>query len=233
MEWLKTAIPFLSGALVGGGAAYLALPPAGEASSVASSMPPGAGGPGGLNGAPGGMNEAGGAGGPGIPAVPAPGGAAPMPSPPVGAPPPELPPALPLPANPILPPPADPDGSARDAMPAAPANAPQTPGGRLEKHLRNAPTIWSNLLHDARAHPRGRELVPDIEAHIAALPTVGEKMPPMQEVAAYLATSKLLLERMRVSGMDVSMVSVQIDTMLRPPRGKIPGGPKGSGDSPR
>jgi hypothetical protein len=85
------------------------------------------------------------------------------------------------------------------------------------------------VLVAAKAQPSARALVDDVEAHIEALPSVAEHMPPMQDVASYLASSRVLLDRLEAAGVDVTEVSVAIDTLLRPPRGRIPGGPKPGG----
>jgi hypothetical protein len=138
---------------------------------------------------------------------------------------------------------ATPGGSAEGALavpdgPPDPSQSPSVPpgttqqsGSRLEKHLRAAGTNWLDLADKARASNTTavRDLAPDIEAHAASVPAIGEHMPPMQDVAGYLASSRVLLDRLDRAGMDVAELSLTIDMLMRPPRGKIPGGEKGAG----
>jgi hypothetical protein len=136
--------------------------------------------------------------------------------------------------DPALPSPDAAAGPPPDEVPAAPPSAVQQSGSRLEKHLRVATSIWQAQAEVARASSKdaARTLAGDIEIHAQNVPTIGEHMPPMQEVAGYLAASRLLLDRMSAAGMDVADLSLQVDMMMRPPKGKIPGGPK-SGAAPQ
>lgn len=131
--------------------------------------------------------------------------------------------------NPIVPP-----AATEDEVPAAPPSAVQQSGSRLEKHLRIATSVWRSQAALAKASPNSamKALAADIEAHAESVPEIGEHMPPMQEVAGYLASSRVLLDRMGAAGMDVADLSLQVDMMMRPPKGKIPGGPK-SGTAPK
>lgn len=87
-----------------------------------------------------------------------------------------------------------------------------------------APTLWNSELAEAKASkdPAILSLVPDIKSHIATIPQVGEMLPPMPEVASYLADSRVLLDRMSAAGMDVAELSTQIASLLRPPKGTLP-----------
>lgn len=122
-----------------------------------------------------------------------------------------------------------------DTTSVAPSPGPNTPAVRLEKHLTNAPVIWKNLADKARVSqdPKIKALAKDIEAHIAVIPRIGEFMPPLQEVATYIVASKSLLERCAAAGMDVAELQLQIDGLMRPAHGKVPGGgPPGTGGGP-
>lgn len=244
MDRVRTVATFIAGVLVGGSAVYFSPPAGGVAGGSPSAMgggplmpplpdgqmgvpPTGQGAMGqpgmGQAGQPG-MGQAGqpGMGQPGQPgmgqpgALPADGATAALSGTPDGTTPANLPPA---------------DGAAGpppDELPAAPAGAVQTSGSRLEKHLRVASAIWSAQAELARASSKEavRALAADLAGHAEDVPAIGEHMPPMQEVAGYLASSRVLLDRMQAAGMDVAELSLQIDMMMRPPRGKIPGGPK-------
>jgi hypothetical protein len=131
------------------------------------------------------------------------------------------------------PPTATPEGPPLDTSPATPAGPAPVGGNRLEKHLRNAPTLWANVLAatQSSSDKNVRALSADVQAHIDALPQIGDRMPPLQEIASYLASSRVLLDRLAAAGVDVSELSLQIDVLMRPPRGKIPGGPRGDGSS--
>ncbi|HNC95614.1 MAG TPA: hypothetical protein PKY30_02490 [Myxococcota bacterium] len=111
------------------------------------------------------------------------------------------------------------------AAPNGAAPPPRGPG-RLEVHLRAAPEIWAKQLAAARANPKAQALVPEIQAHTAALPIVDKMMPPIPEVAAYLASSRVLVDKMKAAGMDVAELSDTIDLLLRPPKG-VPAAPPG------
>jgi hypothetical protein len=115
-----------------------------------------------------------------------------------------------------------------------PTGPPPPYGNRLEKHLQNAPTLWTNALHAAQkaSDPAGRALAADVQDQIDAIPQVAERMPPMQDVAIYLASSRILLDRLATSGIDVTELSLQIDVLMRPPRGKIQGGPRSDAGQP-
>lgn len=132
--------------------------------------------------------------------------------------------------DPNLPPPDGAQGPPPDEVPSAPAGTQQQSGSRLEKHLRIAGELWRAQATVAKASSKDgiKALVPDIEAHAQSVPGITDHMPPMQEVAGYLAASRVLLDRMSAAGMDVADLSLQVDMMMRPPKGKIPGGPKGA-----
>ena len=105
-----------------------------------------------------------------------------------------------------------------------PANPPPPGGTRIERHLRAAAGIWQTQLDAAKASksPAIQALVPQIKAHIANIPTVGTTLPTMPEVAAYLADSRVLVDRMATAGMNVADLSTEISTLLRPPKGPLP-----------
>ena len=231
MDRIRTVATFVAGVLVGGSAVYFSPPggtaaatsPAGVAAPLLPPLPDGQatppGGPGAAPGqtppgqAPGAVNPV------AVPGQPAPGAT------PLGA--------VPMP-DPNLPSPDAAQGPPPDEVPAAPPGAVQQSGSRLERHLRVATSVWQAQAEVARASKKdaARALAADIDIHAQNVPTIGEHMPPMQEVAGYLATSRLLLDRMSAAGMDVADLSLQIDMMMRPPKGKIPGGPK-PGAAPR
>ena len=110
------------------------------------------------------------------------------------------------------------------AAPNGAAPPPRGPG-RLEVHLRAAPEIWAKQLAAARANPKAQALVSEIQAHTAALPVVDKMMPPIPEVAAYLASSRVLVDKMKAAGMDVAELSDTIDQLMRPPKGMPPAPP--------
>lgn len=235
MDRIRTVATFVAGVLVGGGAVYFSPPEGGEALTTgaglategpppsegrtlpdgsAPPLPPLAGGvtapgdaPPPVGSAPGGS----------VPGGPAPGGSAPGGPVPGGS----------APGGAVA---GQPEAPALDEVPAAPPGLAPAGGNRLEKHLRNGPTLWSNVKRAAEGSPDAgaKALAADVEAHIEGLPAIGEHMPPMQEIASYLASSRVLLDRLAAAGVDVSELSLQIDVLMRPPRGKIPGGPKSS-----
>ena len=88
---------------------------------------------------------------------------------------------------------------------------------RLLRHLQLAPTLWNAQAEAALASPdpKVKELASKLAAHAAAVPTVSDRMPPNTEVVAYLVDSKLLLERMKLVGMDVSSLESQVDEVSR------------------
>ena len=232
MDRLRTVATFLAGVIVGGGAMYMspAQQPGMDPSMPQGALPPGMvpGGPP-MGAPPGDPGQA-----PGIGGAPAPGGIP-------GGVPADVPGVLPgtvpqglaladgsqgLPEGPPL--------AEGASVPDAPANRPSQGGSRLERHLRAAPEAWAGVLAQVEASPAAARLASDVKAHIAALPTVGDTMPPLQDVATYLANSRLLLDRIGGAGIDVSAYAVQIDTLLRPPKGRLPapgqpGAPAGMG----
>ena len=218
MDRLRTVATFLAGVIVGGGAIYMspAQQPMMDPSMPPGALPPGAFPPGGApgeGGQPPGMVPGNGAPG----AAGQPGGPADVPGIAPGTIPQGLAPADGAEGVPEGPPLAEGSG-----VPDAPANRPSQGGSRLERHLRGAPEAWAGVLAQVEASPASARLAPDVKAHIAALPAVGETMPPLQEVATYLANSRLLLDRIGGAGIDVSAYAVQVDALLRPPKGRLP-----------
>lgn len=222
MDRARTVATFIAGVLVGGSAVYFSPPtsgtaagsPMGQSGPMLPPLPEGGVAPGGQ---PGAMPPTPGT--PGTPGTPAADGTLPTQ---MGA--------VPMP-DPSLPSPDAAEGPPPDAIPAAPAGTPQQSGSRLEKHLKIATELWTSQAAIAKASPKDaiKALAPDIEVHASNVPPITEHMPPMQEVAGYLAASRVLLDRMSAAGMDVADLSLQVDMMMRPPRGKIPGGPKQEG----
>lgn len=221
MDRVRTVATFIAGVLVGGSAVYFAPPSGGNAAGAAMGqtgplLPPLAGGatPGGTPGqaAPGSMGQAppGSMGQPAVDAASAPAmGVVPV-------------------ADPSLPAPGGAEGPPPDEIPAAPTGTTQQSGSRLEKHLKIAESIWTEQAGTAKASANAgaQALATEIGVHAANVPPITDHMPPMQEVAGYLAASRVLLDKMSAAGMEVADLSLQIDMMMRPPRGKIPGGPK-------
>ncbi len=210
MDRLRTVATFLAGVIVGGGAMYMS--PA-QQPGMDPGMPQGALPPGMVPGPPGDLGQP-----PGVPGTP---GAAGTPA--------EVPGVLPgtvpqgvAPADGAQGVPEGPPLADGAGVPDAPANRPSQGGSRLERHLRSAPEAWAGVLAQVEASPSAARLAPDVKAHIAALPVVGDTMPPLQDVAMYLANSRLLLDRIGGAGIDVSAYAVQIDTLLRPPKGRLP-----------
>ena len=221
MDRLKTLSTFLAGVIVGGGAVYLSpaqpgagdpgIPPMGTANPEFL-PPPTEGGLPGQAPSP----------------APTPGllpGSPPMGQPPAGVEPPKAPPpgtpgAASPPEGASTPPPEVPAPEVADT-PAAPA----APGGnRLETHLREAPAAWQQVLTRTRAGgPAAAALAPEVQAHVDAIPSVKERMPPLQLVAAYLANSKVLVDRLAGAGVDVRDLKAQLDALLRPPQGDVAG----------
>lgn len=228
----KTIATFIAGMIFGGGLMYLS-PTQGGGTGAPAGMPGGAGGvvPGG--GQPGGQPGTEAAAG----ALPGTAGFV------AGTVPGVLPGTVPEGVGAEAPAPGTPvNGGAIAGASEAPNTAslptmpgPNTPAVRLEKHLTNAPVIWKNLADKARASTDAtiKALAPDIENHIAVIPRIGEFMPPLQEVATYIVASKGLLERCGTAGMDVAEMRLQIDGLMRPAHGKVPGGgPPGTGGGP-
>lgn len=216
MDRLRTVATFLAGVIVGGGAMYMS--PA-QQPGMDPGMPQGALPPGMVPGPPPGGGPPGDPGqAPGMPGGP---GAAGTPTDVPGVLPGTVPQGL-APADGAQGVPEGPPLAEGASVPDAPANRPSQGGSRLERHLRAAPEAWAGVLAQVQANPAAKRLAPDVEAHIAALPTVGDTMPPLQEVATYLANSRLLLDRVGGAGIDVSAYAVQIDTLLRPPKGRLP-----------
>jgi hypothetical protein len=243
MERLKTLSTFLAGVIVGGGAVYLspaqptamdpAIPPMGTANPEFL-PPPTAGGLPGEAPQPGVVPPTGTPGG--DPAsAPTPGllpGSPPMGTPPAGMEPAAPPPATDtkgeVPAGPPLPATAAPAGPPPSGTAAAPADRPSQSGSRLETHLRGADAAWKTALERTRAgSAAAKALAPDVETHIAGIPAVKNHMPPLQEMVAYLASSKVLVDRLSSAGVDVRDLKGQIELLMRPPRGDVPGGEPG------
>jgi hypothetical protein len=244
MERLKTLSTFLAGVIVGGGAVYLspaqpnavdpAIPPMGTANPAFLPAPTEGGLPGQAP-QPGTLPPG---------ATPPAGDAGPAPtpgllpgSPPMGTAPPGMEPAAPppttpdgaAPAGPPLPAAATPAGPPPSGTAAAPADRPSQSGSRLETHLRGADAAWKAALERARGgSAAAKALAPDVVAHISGIPKVTDHMPPLQEMAAYLAASKVLLDRLASAGVDVRDLKGQIELLMRPPRGEVPGGETGS-----
>ncbi len=238
MDRVRTVATFVAGVLVGGSAAYFSPP----GQQGAASGPPGLSPPT-LPPLPGGegLPQAGAGQAPGIvPPIgtdgqPIPLGEAPpllsgapaQPGPLTAAP----PGATPLAPPTNLPPPDGAEGPAPGDLSTAPVGMPQTSGSRLERHLRMATVLWTSQADLAKVSGKAdvRKLAVDLSVHAESVPPIGDHMPPMQDVAGYLAGSRVLLDRMTAAGMDTADLSLQIDMLMRPPRGKIPGGPKAEG----
>ncbi|MSQ03134.1 MAG: hypothetical protein EXR71_14805 [Myxococcales bacterium] len=106
-------------------------------------------------------------------------------------------------------------GGETEASPISAQPATGAPRGatRLLRHLQLAPSLWKAQAEAALSSPdpKVKELAVRLAAHAVAVPTVTDRMPPNTEVVAYLVDSKLLLERMKLMGMDVGSLESQVD----------------------
>jgi hypothetical protein len=100
-----------------------------------------------------------------------------------------------------------------------PGQRPPPGGSRLEAHLRAAPVAWRQVLEATRRTRAAASLAPEVEAHLGTVPAEGARMPPVSEVGAYLANSKLLLDRLSAKGVDVTDLALDVESLLRPPQG--------------
>ena len=91
---------------------------------------------------------------------------------------------------------------------------------RLTKHLAAAPGMWRELAETAResGNPLQTQLANDIAMQAEFIPSGTDRLPPLSEMAAYLASSQALLVRMKSAGMDCGELDLQI-TELSKPRG--------------
>ncbi|MBM4393427.1 MAG: hypothetical protein FJ090_20075, partial [Deltaproteobacteria bacterium] len=92
---------------------------------------------------------------------------------------------------------------------------------RLLKHLKDAPGLWSAQAVTARTSDKAEQLAlaDEIEAHANDVPAASGRLPPLQEVTAYLLDSQLLLAKMTAAGMDVEVLGYQIEQLTRPRAG--------------
>ncbi len=195
MDRMKALSIFLAGVIVGGAAVYLS-PGQGAGPGV---MPMGFEDPKFLP--------------PGGGGAPPPEGEVPglLPgSPPLGSPPPGMEPALP------------PPGEGNAARPADFATA--RPEQRLEAHLRGASTVWGEVLTRTRTGA-AKALAPEVEAHLASLPVVNDRMPPLPEVASYLAASSILVQKLAAQGVDVTALQDELTAVMERPGAGTPPAP--------
>ncbi len=92
---------------------------------------------------------------------------------------------------------------------------------RLLKHLKDAPGLWSAQAVNARTSGKAEQLAlaDEIEAHANNVPAASGRLPPLQEVTAYIVESQVLLAKMKAAGMDVETISYQIEQLTKPRAG--------------
>ncbi len=92
---------------------------------------------------------------------------------------------------------------------------------RLLKHLKDAPGLWSAQAVNARTSGKADQLAlaDEIEAHAKAVPAASGRLPPLQEVTAYIVESQALLAKMSAAGMDVETITYQIEQLTKPRAG--------------
>lgn len=123
-------------------------------------------------------------------------------SPPLGTPPAGMEPAPPPPGEGTVAPPAD-FASAR-------------PEQRLEAHLRGAAAAWGDVLERTREGD-AKALASEVEAHVASIPVVNDRMPPLPEVASYLAESSVLLQKLAARGVAVTGLQDELAAVMERP----------------
>ncbi len=197
---LKTAGVFLGGLLVGAAAVWLS-PPDTFGSDTPSA--PGGAAPGGA--APGGAP---------------PGGAPPGDAPLGGAPTPEIGPA-PL---------EDPgDVSPSEVPPELPAvvDTPHLEGGPglLDEHIAEATDRWVEVRGRAALKLEAEVLLPRIDSLIEDIPEADEELPPVQDLVVFVVEERLLLDELSELGVDVEAEKASLESLLRPQRGQVRGGP--------
>jgi hypothetical protein len=210
MERLRTVATFVAGVIVGAGAVSM---------SPMQQPQVGPGMPSPVPGMPGGDL--------GMPPVAGPGSAPPGPTAdpgtigqPGGPPPGAAPAFVPDPAADVPGGRGTPEGPPLPTGEAVePGQRPPPGGSRLEAHVRAAPVAWRQVLDAARRSRAASSMVGEVEAHIATIPAEGARMPPVSEVGAYLANSKLLLDRLSTKGVDVTDLALDVESLLRPPQG--------------
>lgn len=89
---------------------------------------------------------------------------------------------------------------------------------RLLKHLNDAPGLWSAQAVAARTSkvPAQLALADEIEAHANDVPAAAGRLPPLQEVTAYVLASQVLLAKMKAAGMEVGALETQLESITKP-----------------
>ncbi len=89
---------------------------------------------------------------------------------------------------------------------------------RLLKHLNDAPGLWSALAVTARTSgvPAQVALADEIAAQASNVPEAAGRLPPLQEVTAYVVSSQVLLAKMKAAGIDASTLESQLETITKP-----------------
>jgi hypothetical protein len=123
-------------------------------------------------------------------------------SPPLGTPPAGMEPAPPPPGEGNVAPPAD-FASAR-------------PEQRLQSHLRGPSAAWGVMLERTREGD-AKALSSEVQAHIASIPVVNDRMPPLPEVASYLAQSSILVQKLAARGLDVTALQDELTAVMERP----------------
>lgn len=100
---------------------------------------------------------------------------------------------------------------------ASPVSGAPRGATRLYRHLQIAPTLWKAQAEAALSSKDSkiRAMAPAIADHAAGVPTVSDRLPPNTEIVSYLVDSKLLLEKMKTAGMDVSSLETQVDEVSK------------------
>ncbi len=100
---------------------------------------------------------------------------------------------------------------------ASPVSGAPRGATRLYRHLQLAPTLWKAQAEAALSSKDSkiRAMAPAIADHAASVPTVSDRLPPNTEIVSYLVDSKLLLEKMKTAGMDVSSLETQVDEVSK------------------
>ena len=98
-------------------------------------------------------------------------------------------------------------------QPAGPAGPPAG-GAWLETHLADAEAMWTELADEAEAQGQA-ELASSMRELAGRAPVVGDRPPPLDQVVVFLSDERVMVDRSRAAGLDVSRVELAIGPILR------------------